>query len=213
MKKKDKEIDSMLAEDLILSITESFYASGIFSDDDIKDKKSHVLALKRIMAKDGLDEITIDHTQSLSSKAREYKKANKFDYSRMFYATFFEHQINQLIHLYCLRNKIDSKTQTSIIQSVNIYGKFTWLLELMNYPKFNKIHLTTIKNLADSRNSFVHYKWKDNPDFHKVIDSDKEKLNIDTEFDKIEKAVKYFKNYCSRINFKGKKEHLKKLIK
>ena len=83
----------------------------------------------------------------------------------------------------------------------------------MEYPTFNKGHLNTIKLLADSRNSFVHYKWKDNPDFNKVIDSEKEKNQLVTEFEKIEKAIKYFKNYCNRIKFKGNKNRIEKLIK
>ena len=157
--------------------------------------------------------MTIDYTQSLITKARNYKKSKEYDFSRICYATFFEHQINYLIHLYCLRNEINIKTQTDIIQSVNIYGKFTWLLKLMQFPEFNNIHRKTIKSLADSRNSFVHYKWKETPSFDKDFDDKKEQEKLDIEFDKIEKAVKYFKTYSSKIKYKGKKEHIKKIVK
>lgn len=210
--KKDFDIDSKFSKKILHSITESLYASGIFTDDDIKDKESHVLALKRLLDNGSIGGITVDYTQSLTAKARRYKNSNELDYSRIFYATYFEHEVNGLIHLYCLRNKIDNNTQTAIIQSVNIWGKFTWLLQLMNYPIVNKNHLNTIKALADSRNSFVHYKWKDDPDFHSIPDSKKEQDKIDSEFDRIEKAVKYFRKYCSKIMFKGNKSKIKKLI-
>jgi hypothetical protein len=213
MKNNDKE--SKLGEDIIRSLTESFYASGIFTEDDIRDKKSHILALKKLISNNDLENLsmTVDHTNELTSQARKYKKIGNINYSKIFYATFFEHQINELIQLYCLRNEIENKTRTSIIQSINIWGKFTWLLEIMKYPKFNTNHLKTIKSIADSRNAFVHYKWNEDPDFNKKIDSEKEKERIENEFEKIEKAVKYFKNYSSRIKYKGKKEHIKNIMK
>ncbi|GET34716.1 hypothetical protein PbJCM13498_35790 [Prolixibacter bellariivorans] len=211
--KKDFDISPRLSNRIVHSLTESLYASGIFTDDDIKDKKSLCFALERIIDNGGIDELTVDYTQSLTAKARKYKNSNELDYARIFYATYFEHEVNALIYLFCLRNKIDNKTQTAIIQSVNIWGKFTWLLQLMNYPKINKNHLNTIKMLADSRNSFIHYKWKDTSDFHSIPDSEKEQEKIDNEFERIEKAVKYFRNYCSKIKFKGNKSRIKKLIK
>ncbi len=205
--------DSKLEHELIRCITESFFAAGSFSEEDIKDKESHLFALQRIVDNGLIGGMTVSHTENLTNKAREFKKSNEFDYSRMFYATFFEHQINEIIHLYCVRNQIDNKTQTSIIQSVNIWGKFTWLLKLMNFPSFNKTHLNTIKNLADTRNSFVHYKWKDDSDFDNCKSEAEKQALIENEFEKIEKAVKYFRNYCSKIKFKGNKGKIKQLLK
>ena len=210
---KKIDIDPKLSEQLLKGLTKSLYASGVFDDEDIKDRKSLASAVRRVLDNGGIDGMTIDHTSSLLTVARKYKKNNEFNYARIFYATYFEHQINDLIHLYCLKKGINNKNQSTIIQSVNIWGKFTWLIALMEYPTFNKGHLNTIKLLADSRNSFVHYKWKDNPDFNKVIDSEKEKNQLVTEFEKIEKAIKYFKNYCNRIKFKGNKNRIEKLIK
>lgn len=211
-----KEIDiNKLSEKLVHSLTESLYSSGFFTDEDIKNKKSLALAFKKLIVNGGLDEMamTVDHTQSLISKARYYRKSNEYNFSKIFYATFFEHQVNLLIHVYCLRNKIDTKNQMSIIQSVNIWSKLTWLLLIMGYPKIKKDHLNTIKTLADSRNAFVHYKWKEDTDFHKIINSEKKKNEINNEFEKIEKAVKYFKRYCSKIHFKGNKGRIKEITK
>lgn len=211
--KEEIDIDPKLSEQIWKGLTESFYASGVFDDEDIKDRKSLASAMKRVLDNGGIDGMVIDHTESLLSVAKNYKRNGEFDYARIFYATFFEHQINDLIHLYCLKKNIINKTQTTIIQSVNIWGKFTWLLTLMEYPNFNKGHLNTIKLLADSRNSFVHYKWKDDPDFHETIDSEKEKRMLDIEFERIEKAIKYFKNYCNQIKFKGNKNRIADLTK
>ena len=210
---KKIDIDPKLSEQLMKGLTKSLYASGVFDDEDIKDRKSLASAMRRVLDNGGIDGMVTDHTSSLLTVARNYKKNSEFNYARIFYATYFEHQINDLIHLYCLKKGIDNKTQSTIIQSVNIWGKFTWLMTLMEYPTFNKGHLNTIKLLADSRNSFVHYKWKDDPDFHKIIDSEKEKSQLATEFEKIEKSIKYFKNYCHRIKFKGNKNRIEKLIK
>ena len=65
--KKDSDIEKELAQTLIHNLTESLFASGYFTEDDIKDKESHRLALKRVIEDGGIDAMTIDYTQSLTT--------------------------------------------------------------------------------------------------------------------------------------------------
>ena len=108
---KKIDIDPKLSEQLLKGLTKSLYASGVFDDEDIKDRKSLASAVRRVLDNGGIDGMTIDHTSSLLTVARKYKKNNEFNYARIFYATYFEHQINDLIHLYCLKKGINNKTQ------------------------------------------------------------------------------------------------------
>jgi hypothetical protein len=211
--KKVLNIDKKFADDFLIRVSENLYAIGLLTDDDIESKHKLIAAIKRIFEHRDIDNLVIDYTDSILSKAREFKNKREYNYARVFYATFFEHEINELIHLYCIRKKIDANTQKDIIQSVNTYGKYSWLLEIMSYPKFNKIHKITIKSLADNRNSFIHYKWKENPKAWDFFDKEKYESDINKEFESIENAVKYFKNYLNRIKYKGKKTQINTIIK
>lgn len=207
-------IDQKLAATLVHKLSESFYQSGVFSDDDIKDMTSLRSAFKRLTSsEDWLQGVIIDHTGDLIRHARSFRKKKDYGLSRMLYATFFEHQVNQLIHLYCVRGGLDYSTQTDIIRSVNFEGKFTWLLKLMQYPTFHSDHLKTIKVLGASRNEFIHYKWKPMPGFDKVPDLEKEESAIEVEFKKIDAAVKYFKGYFSKVGFKGSRRRIRNVLK
>jgi len=201
-----------VADTMIKGFVQNLYQEGKITDNDIKDQRSALLALQKILDKGATIDIITDHTESLLTKAREYKNTKQLDYSRMFYATFFEHQINELIDLYCIRNKFDTKDKIKMIQAVNLQGKLSWLLKLMNYPAFHKTHLKTITTLADTRNAFVHYKWKPDEELDNQRDSKKELTKTEKEFSEIEKAVKYLKGYASRIKYNGKKGQLNKII-
>ncbi len=67
---KNSDINSKLSEQLMKGLTKSLYASGVFDDDDIKDRKSLASAMKRVLDNGGIDGIVTDHTNSLLTVAR-----------------------------------------------------------------------------------------------------------------------------------------------
>lgn len=206
MSKDDSHKIDKLTKDTITNVVESLYAIDVFSDDDIKDEKSLKKALKQFVKQGGIGGFVIDHRESLLIQAKYFLQNSQFDYSKVFFATYFEHSINHLIEVYCAKRGISNQSKIEIIRNINIWGKLSWLLELIGLPKFNKVHLKTIKSLSDERNAFIHYKWNPESDLNKIPDFEKEKKRIDNDFDSIKKAVRYFKNYESRLIFKGKKE-------
>ena len=155
----------------------------------------------------------VDHTDSVLKQAKLFYFLEKFEYSRIFYSTYFEHGINGLISTYCKRNNINKKTENEIIRNTNLIGKFTWLMTIFNFKTFNKKHLQTIKVLSELRNAFIHYKWMPDDSMNEVIDEDKEKEIIQNEFERINKAVKYFKFYSSKIKYNGNKYKLQKTLR
>jgi hypothetical protein len=212
MKKPDEyNLDQKIVDEIVDQVVKSLYVAGIITNDDIKDKKSLLLALDRVR-KEGLlsGSIVVDHRLGILGQARKFYRNNKYDFSRIFFATFFEHTVNSLIEYYCAQKAITIETQVEIIKNVNIWGKLTWLLELLGLPSFYHEHSKTIKYLADKRNAFIHYKWKPRSD--EVNDPEKEKTEIEEEFKKIFKAVSYIQKYESRLKYKGNKRNIEKLI-
>ena len=103
---------------------------------------------------------------------------------------------------------ISKKTINALIRNSNLIAKFTWVLEIIELPKFNSKHLASIKKLTDRRNSFVHYKWKS---FENDIDYDY--FLEFNDYDEILKAVKYIKTYSSKVELRGNKAVMKKALK
>jgi hypothetical protein len=151
-------------------LVKGLYASGSLTDNDIRNEDSLLKATDKIIKKLKITGIVYDHTGTLVSQAEYFYSNSRYDYSRIFYATFFEHCTNQIVELYCRNNKLNDNTRIEIIKSVNIYGKLTWFLELTDLPHFNKKYIKIIKNLADERNAFIHFKWNSESDI-KVVPS------------------------------------------
>jgi hypothetical protein len=145
------------------TLVKGLYASGALTDNDIKNEDSLLKATNKIFEKLKITGIVHDHTGTLVSQAEFFYKNSKYDYSRIFYATFFEHSTNQIVDVYCENQKLSDNTRIEIIKNVNMYGKLTWFLELADLPHFNKKYLKIIKNLADERNAFIHFKWTAEP--------------------------------------------------
>lgn len=120
---------------------------------------------------------------------------------------YFEHSLNALIQNKCQRRNIEEKMKNDIIRSIDIYGKLTWLPKLLGFKNFNANHLKAIKQLADDRNIFIHYKWKTDPD---ELPKESE---LETEFKNIKLAVRYMKSYETNLFFRKSKNKLAAKLK
>ena len=183
-------------------------AKGLISEEDLTDK-SHLLEKMRELIKDANFTIIIDHRESILNTAEEFFINEKYDFSIIFFAMYFEHAINNLITHALEKKKTSKKTKMELIRAVNIVGKFSWLLEVLDLPAFNSKHKTTIINASNERNAFIHYKWNSAPD----ISIDKEKEGIINLIEQIRKSVTYFKKYESRVLYNNKKGKLNSVLK
>ena len=78
---------------------------------------------------------------------------------KVFYALFFEHTINRIIHHVCTETlRVFPKTAIEVIK-LPLHAKLTWVPELLGLKKFKESHVNVIKKVADDRNAFLHYKW------------------------------------------------------
>lgn len=209
---KSKE-EEKLKDFFYESFIKSLIKNGDITIEEFNDKAKLQKKLLKLNNKTDY-KITIDHKEDLIETARYFFNKKDFNKSKLFYATYFEHEINDLIIELCEKKKIEKKTINDIIKSVNIIGKFTWLLLILDASKVSEIHKNVILKTADERNSFVHYKY--NPEQENLKDIAKLKVTetkIIDEFIKIEKTITYIKKYKSKNLFNGNKLRLEKIIR
>jgi hypothetical protein len=203
-----KEQEENLSEVLIESVIKSHFKDGTLTLSDFKDKEkfwNKILELN----KNAEYQVVIDHTDNLITTARQFNETGAVNNAKIFYATYFEHELNKIINELCQRKSINKKETNNIIKSVNIIGKLTWLPLILGIPKISIKHKNVILRLADNRNAFIHYKHNSQPNESDANQEQKEQEDIK----QIEKTITYFKKYSSRILFNNQKTKLDKELK
>ena len=214
--KSDDAFLEKIGKAIIPDFINSLHNEGVISDADLSDKKIVFEKLRKYMAKNSgrIDwQFIIDHRETLINVAEAENKKGHFEFAVSLYATFVEHTLNRIIHITCYSKKIDLKTQTEIIRNINIIGKCTWLIKLRNLSPLNENHVKTILEISDQRNAYFHYKWKPEPDTDKIPDIGKRDKEKSDKIEKIKSLLKYLKAYETKIEYKGKKKHIDKIIR
>jgi hypothetical protein len=188
MKKNSSE--SLKIKKLIIH---SLLVRGVLTKEDLKDKPTALGKLDRYLKKVKNVGLIIDHRESILETAYEFTAKQDSDYAKLFFATFFEHSINSIISWKCEKNHISDKSKKEILRNVNLYGKFHWVLEILNLPPFNEKYFKVINKLCDDRNAFVHYKFI--PEFDMERNDASTKINVA----EVKKIIAYIKTYESRL--------------
>jgi hypothetical protein len=185
-------------------VVRSLYQDGDLKDDDIRDDEKLREKLKEFLEKIDFIPVT-DYLGSLLKNARRFKLAEDYEDAILFYAIFFEHTINRIIDAACRKKKIDKKTAIEIIKSVSIHGKVNWLFILLGIPKRNAIHKKRLLEIAEERNSYVHYKWKG-------YDFDNKDIRIISLLNDIDKTVTYKKKFEANFLYNRRKGLITKSV-
>jgi hypothetical protein len=203
--------DAELSKELTKLLIQNEYSIGNLTEEDLTDETKLKEKLKSLLVKINKAEFSfiIDHRSDMLEEAFFLARNKKYNYAKILYATFFEHAINNIVDFQCGKKKIDGKSKVEIIRNVNLAGKLTWLLKLLDLPKFNKTYQSIILQLAEQRNSFIHYKWTRTSDF----DIEKIQAVEITFLKKIKSAIAYVKRYETLILYQKNKSKLDKFYK
>lgn len=142
----------------------------------------------------------IDYSEDLLSLAQKYKKRESTGLSALFFSTYFEHKINDIVFKLLRNRNKESSTLTRVLR-FSIEDKCTWILDLINVDRIAEEHLKTIKKIYELRNSFLHYKWEAAP----------EKFDT-TLLVSAGKVVLYLKHYEEKVLFDSKRKKLSKYL-
>jgi hypothetical protein len=206
--KEIKEQEENLANVFFEKLVHSLFKDGTLTISDFDDEKKLLKKLHGINNKTEY-QIVIDHTEDLLKTARKFNKTGNTNNAKIFYATYFEHQLNGIINELCIKKSINNKETNNIIRSVNLIGKLTWLPLLLGIPQIAIKHKNVILKLAGDRNAYIHYKHNPEPD--EIDENDEQKQQDDIK--EIEKTITYFKKYISRTFYKNQKTQLENKLK
>lgn len=200
--KKARDEYELILEAILPAYINHLLKEGKIKKEDLPDKKR---VLQKIL--DYIDNHNIEYQYAVDHRVNLLKNANNFynsdyDLSLTLYSTYIEHTINSIIDLYCREKSIGDKTRNEIVRNINILGKFTWLIELINLPKINEKKIVSIKKITESRNSYIHYKWN-------YTKFDDEKIENRISHSEIKSTIKYLKTYESKLEFRGLKNKIK----
>ncbi|MET7000178.1 hypothetical protein [Chitinophaga defluvii] len=204
----DNPKDSRFLNKMTRIIIQNLFAKGYLREQDLL-LSNEAFAKKILLITENMDlEVTIDYRESLIKHAENCYQLKEYQLAVVIYTMFFEHSLNNLIHHQGLKRGMDEKDRNDMIRAINIHGKLTWMLPLLDLQKIKSEHRQTIEKLVNDRNSHVHYKWKTVE--VKVDPLEGEKML--REFKKIRMAVSYFKRYESNVLFnKNKRKLINKL--
>ena len=205
---KKKQKRENLSKVLLNNVIQSLLKDGNIKLSDLDNINEFWKKFKKIYQKTEFKYV-IDHSERLVNSARLFIESNNFNEAKIFYATYFEHKLNEIINEICIRKSIEKKQINEIIRKINLNGKLTWLPLLLGIPKISTKHINVIQKLAEDRNAFIHYKYNSISDVS--IENKKEKQEKDIR--EIEKTITYFKKYTSRILFNNEKTKIIKKLK
>lgn len=208
--KEEEKLKKAVVTAIIPSLVNHLHNSGIISDADLSDKQIVNQKIRNFLNRKNRPpwSITVDHRSTILSLADLQNKEGNRELSISLYATFVEHSLNSIIHHQCFKKKYDEKTKLEILRSVNLIGKCSWLIKILDLPPLKPDHVKTILAIADERNSFFHYKWKPDPDTDKIPDLDKDERIHNEKIKKVKALIKYLKNYETKQEYYGKKKKI-----
>ena len=97
----------------------------------------------------------------------------------MFYATWIEHRLNDMILLACDRHNLSEANARQVIRESNLHTKTGSLWNLLYADSFPEHLKVRVLSLAQERNAFVHYKWESQPEHaHDETDKRIEQLSV-----------------------------------
>ncbi|HET8575017.1 MAG TPA: hypothetical protein VFM02_02485 [Candidatus Paceibacterota bacterium] len=99
--------DHIFAREIVEAFAESAFINGQLSIEDLSDKEAIRKKLLQILPKRDEDLFfTIVHHSTLLEKGAQFAKRKEYKLAYVFYATYFEHFINEILDIWAKRNSI-----------------------------------------------------------------------------------------------------------
>jgi hypothetical protein len=191
---------------LVKSVVEQLYLNGFIAEDDLDNGELIIEKFKESLNSNGELEVVIDHRDDLLNHAKYFENNHDLNMALVMYSTFFEHAINSIIVNALIVKGFDNKSKIEVIRSATLHAKFSWILKLLDLPKFNEKHMTTILRIAEKRNAHVHYKFSSQSIEYNNRDELTNLLSI------VRKSVRYSKSYESKVLYGGNKGSVRNKI-
>ncbi|MFH8889270.1 hypothetical protein [Streptomyces sp. NPDC017949] len=104
--------------------------------------------------------IVVDHLDALLQKAAEAMQANEHWFAILFYATWLEHWVNQVLMSLCVRSGVPEGVAVALVRSCSFNLKLKDVWKSLGAEPIEREYLRIMNDLMEFRNGFVHYKWQ-----------------------------------------------------
>ena len=168
----------------------------------LKDFKIALRLLKR-----GTFQAITDHRESILREARKFSKVKKSELALLLYATWIEHFVNSLVEGASRKKGLQQDEIPDLIRDIPLKGKISWLLRLLELPPMALSKRKQIDQPTQTRNSFVHYKWRP-----KNLDDRSDTEQLERLVEATEGVVTYLKGYEKRHILRFSNKAIKKLL-
>lgn len=168
----DPELDDLAEKDpslpreamsFLQTFTEDLIRSG---DIDPRGKTMRaVVDEARAWVREHVDEdfrfhLRVDYSQTLLREARRFRDEGEAQLALVMYATYFEHWLNDMIAARAGQLNLDQDETIGLIRSSGLPAKTGFLWRLIYGEALDEDLSGGIRQIAERRNAFVHYKWK-----------------------------------------------------
>lgn len=102
----------------------------------------------------------IDYTEDILAQARVFREAKQDLLAIVFYALWLEHTLNRIVASLANRKGVPPTEIETLIRDTSYRAKCTWVFRLLDCEPFDTEQLNLIIRVMETRNSFIHYKWK-----------------------------------------------------
>ncbi|HEU4792929.1 MAG TPA: hypothetical protein VFS96_04660 [Nitrolancea sp.] len=144
-------------------------------------------------------ELRIIHEDRLLEEARRFVEQDDLNFALMFYATWFEHRLNFLLDWRGRKLGLDSQQCIQLIRTANMNDKVGLTWRLLMGSEIDPQVASSVRKVAELRNTFVHYKWPSQP----VDDSVGETPNLKDVVELAEDAVRRLDAFRKREVMRG----------
>ncbi|MBK9386029.1 MAG: hypothetical protein IPN34_14555 [Planctomycetes bacterium] len=155
--------------------------------------------------------VSIDHTGSILADAQAEHSRGRLERAALLYATWFEHWTNGVVSSILQRKSLSEESTIAIIRKTQLDDKLSWLLEVLELPPISTAHRNRIRQCAEVRNAFVHYKWKPNS----FLDEQREgedRAKVNSLLEEAEETVAYLESYRDIHVYGGRVALAKRLL-
>jgi hypothetical protein len=108
--------------------------------------------------------VVFDYKTLLLREARRFATEGANEPACLFYATWLEHWLNQMIVTAAGRRGLSREEITQMIRDLSLRAKVSWVFPALSLPRLEQTHQGLAIELSDLRNAFVHYKWQGEPE-------------------------------------------------
>jgi hypothetical protein len=154
-----KKVTTRDASALLKGFVAAFTNAGYFDLDGKSPSAVLDLVRQAVRSLPSDFDIVLDHRQDLLKLARHFRLQNRREYAVLMYATWIEHSLNLILQELARARSVGETHVQAFLREASVRAKSSWLFVLLGRKPLSNRIVSRIQRLADSRNSFIHYKW------------------------------------------------------